>query len=136
MRIAHRGYLMGLINIFGKKPEMQVLDFLIVHKHWDYSLKDISDATGVSFRTLQRLVPKMIDAGVLLRTRKEGKAQMFILNSGSPSVKKLGELALAADVEYAEKVAGKTKAHKKAQVSPRRPQAPEFVRCMLPVPGY
>lgn len=127
---------MGLLNIFGKRPEMQVLDFLIVHKHWDYSLRDISEASGVNFRTLQRLVPKLVDAGLLAKTRKEGKAQMFILNSGSPTVKKLGELALAADLEYAEKVAGKNKSNKKAQATQKKTQVPEFVRYMLPVPGY
>ena len=115
---------MGLVHIFGKKPIIQVLDFLIVHKYWDYSLKDISEATGVSFRTLQRLIPRLVKEGIVVKTRKEGKAELYIINFESPTVKKLDELATVADLEYAEKISHARK----------RVQVPEFLKYLLPLP--
>lgn len=92
---------MGLKHVFGKKPIPLVLDFLRVHKHWDYSLKDISEATGVSFRTLQRIVPDFEREGIVIRTRTEGRAQMYMIDSDCPIVEKLDELAVVSDLEYA-----------------------------------
>lgn len=93
---------MGLKHVFGEKPIPLVLDFLRVHKHWDYSLKDISEATGVSFRTLQRIMPGLEGEGIVVRTRTEGRAQMYMIDSNCPIVEKLDELAIVSDLEYAE----------------------------------
>jgi len=64
-------------------------------------LKTISEATGLSFRTLQRIMPQLVKEGLILKTRTVGKSKMYIINKKSTIVKKLDELALEADVEYA-----------------------------------
>ncbi len=96
---------MGLRHIFGEKPIPKILDFLLVHRHWDYPLSTIEEATGISYRTLQQVVPNLVRADILEETREVGKAKMYALNEKAPTVKKLAEVALEADLAAAEKEA-------------------------------
>ncbi|MCK4327730.1 MAG: hypothetical protein KAW41_04605 [Candidatus Diapherotrites archaeon] len=93
---------MGLVHVFGDRPIPKVLDFLRVHSEWDYSLKDIGGATGVSFRTLQRVMPELVEGGIAKKTRTEGRAQMYQFNKESAIAVKLDELATAVDMEFLE----------------------------------
>ena len=94
---------MGLRHVFGERPIPKIIDFLLVHRNWDYPLSTISEATGVSYRTLQKIVPLLVKNGILKETREVGKAKLYALNFESPSVKKLDEFALATDIEFADK---------------------------------
>jgi len=67
----------GLTDVLGDNPTNKVLDFFIINQYWDYSLSHISDETGVNFKTLQELVPKLIKKGLLLKTRRVGKADLY-----------------------------------------------------------
>ncbi|MBI2075974.1 MAG: hypothetical protein HYT72_01860 [Candidatus Aenigmarchaeota archaeon] len=64
---------------------------------------ELAEATGVSYRTLQKIVPLLVKRGIIKETREVGKAKMYSLNFDSPSVKKLDEFSLASDTEFAEK---------------------------------
>ncbi len=90
---------MGLRHLFGTLPVMKTLDFFIVNQFWDYSLKDIAEATEVSHRTLQSLVPRLVREGVIVHTRTEGKAKLFKFNKASPLAQKLVSVSIEADVE-------------------------------------
>jgi len=94
---------MGLRHVFGEKPIPTLIDFLLVHREWDYPISALAEATGVSYRTLQKVVPLMASRGILRETREVGKAKMYALNFSSASVKKLDEFALASDLEFAAK---------------------------------
>ena len=100
---------MGLRHVLGERPIPKIIDFLLVHRNWDYPLSTLAEATGVSYRTLQKIVPVLVKKGVLKETREVGKAKLYALNFRSPSVKKLDEFALASDIEFAEK--GQKKKH-------------------------
>lgn len=106
---------MGLRHIFGDKPIPKIIDFLLVHRNWDYPISAIAEATGVSYRTLQKIVPLLVRKGILKETREVGKAKLYALDFESPSVKKLDEFALAADIEFA----GKGKRQKQVVMAQR-----------------
>lgn len=95
---------MGLRHVFGDRPVPKVIDFLLVHRNWDYPLSTIAEATGVSYRTLQKIVPFLVKRGILKETREVGKAKLYTLNFESPSVKKLDEFALVSDMEFIDKL--------------------------------
>ena|SRR3989344_1529513 len=94
---------MGLRHVFGDKPIHKLFDFLLVHREWDYPISTMSEATGVSYRTLQKIVPFLVKRGLMRETRAVRGAKMYTLNFSSPSVKKLDEFALASDLEVAAK---------------------------------
>ena len=91
---------MGLRNVFGNKPIPRLLDFLLVHRFWDYPISELENATGVSYRTLQSVVPMLVKNGILTETRMVANAKFYSLNLESEAVKKLDEFALQADIEF------------------------------------
>jgi DNA-binding transcriptional ArsR family regulator len=96
---------MGLRHVFGEKPIPKVLDFLLVHRNWDYPLSAIEEATGLSYRTLQMVMPSLVKSHMAIETREVGKAKMYQINAESRLVAKLDELAIEADLAAAEKEA-------------------------------
>lgn len=91
---------MGLTHVFGNKPIPRIMDFLMVHRDWDYPLSQIEQATGVSYRTLQSVVPELVGYGVMVETRIVGKAKFYQLNWNSPAIMKLAEFSTSADLEF------------------------------------
>ena len=72
----------------GDSPKNRILDFLIVHKDFDYSLKDIARFSGVGYSTLKKMQRELIDGGWIILTRRVGKAKMYKLNLDNPVVDK------------------------------------------------
>ena len=108
---------MGLIHIFGNKPIPKVLDFFRVNSFWDYSLKDVSKETDVSYRTLQEIVPHLIRSGILVQTRTEGKAKMYKFNLENSMAKQIQSMAIEIDLQYGESLAKKEAESKPLPVS-------------------
>ena len=94
---------MGLVHVFGNKPVPKILDFLRVHRYWDYPLSEIEETTGVSYRTLQVVIPELVRLAIVKETRTVGNAKLYQINFKSPAVQKLNAFALECDLEFAEK---------------------------------
>jgi len=89
----------------GNNPTTRILEFLIEGKDFDYSLTDIANNSGVSWRTVHRLFPKFIKNNMVVKTRAIGRAQLYKLNVKNESIKKLIELfnkLLIQDLEVLE----------------------------------
>ncbi len=91
---------MGLRHVFGDKPIPKLLDFMLVHRHWDYPISELENATGVSYRTLQNVIPKLVKNTILTETRTVGNAKFYSINVNSDSVKKLDAFAVQADLDF------------------------------------
>jgi len=79
------------IKTFGDPPLFRVLDFLIVHEEFDYSLTDIAHLSGVSYSTIKSLWKDLERGGIVTMTRRVGKAKMYRLHDTHPAVVKLKE---------------------------------------------
>ena len=77
-------------SIFLKKqggtPLNKMLDFLIIHQEFDYSLKDIAEHSGVGYSTLKKMKKKLIQNGWIIYTRNVGIAKMYKLNRNNSMV--------------------------------------------------
>jgi hypothetical protein len=91
---------MGLVHIFGDRPVHRVLDFFRVYQFWDFSIRDVSKATGLSYRTLQILIPELTKRGLVMYTRTEGRAKLYMFNRESPVAQRLQEFARQMDALY------------------------------------
>ena len=98
---------MALIHVFGEKPIPKVLDFFRVNQFWDYSLSDVEEETGVSYRTLQKVIPFLVGAQILKYTRTEGNAKLYMFNKESTVAKELQRLAREVDFQYGESLVAK-----------------------------
>ena len=75
----------------GDNPRMRILQYLIEGREFDYTLTDLLHA-GVSWGTLNTLVPKLLELGIVTKTRKIGRATLYKLNQQNIAVKQLVEL--------------------------------------------
>ena len=79
------------LDYVGDNPRMRVLQYLIEGSDFDYTLTDMLNA-GVSWGTLNSLIPKFLELGIIIKTRKIGRATLYKINKNNVAVKQLKEL--------------------------------------------
>jgi AraC-like DNA-binding protein len=92
------------VRFFGDIAISRVLDFLGVHRRFDYSLSDIARNSGISKMTLFRMWPNLEKYNVVMLTRKIGKAKLYKLNEESQIAKTLVKLGMDIATLDAEKI--------------------------------
>ncbi|MFH1637014.1 MAG: HTH domain-containing protein [Candidatus Woesearchaeota archaeon] len=76
----------------GDSPTARIIEFLIEGDGLDYSMADMASNINVSWRTVHRLIPELEKIGLVIHTRRIGKAKLYSLNKENIVVKKLVEL--------------------------------------------
>lgn len=79
------------LDYVGDNPHMRILQYFIEGRDFDYTLTDLLNA-GVSWGTLNTLVPKLLKLGIVVKTRKIGRATLYKINQENIAVKQLIEL--------------------------------------------
>ncbi len=82
---------------------IRVIDFLLDNEAFDYSKTDIAKGAGISRTTLLKIWKTLEDFGIVIETRKVGRAKMYKLNKNNPIVQKFIELDNAISEYYAKK---------------------------------
>ena len=77
------------IRLLGSSPTIKTLDFLLTDREFGYSKKEIAESSEISYNTLNSIWPYLINNGIVVKTRKVGKQEMFKLNSGNRYVKNM-----------------------------------------------
>ena len=80
------------VGFLGDYPLVKVLDFLIEFREFDYNKKDIARNSDVAWNTLEIFWPRLEKNGIVIKTRKVGKSQMYKLNMKNPAVQQLLKL--------------------------------------------
>lgn len=80
--------LSTFLKLFGDTSVLRILDFLIVHGEFDYSMTDLARLSGVGYSTLKLFWHNLEQSGIVILTRVVGKAKMYRLNDGNSAVKK------------------------------------------------
>jgi hypothetical protein len=80
------------LETFGSSPTLRILDFLIIHEDFDYSMTDIANHSNVGYATLKLLWPSLLSSRIIVPIRRVGKAKMFQLNNNNETVKHLKKL--------------------------------------------
>lgn len=76
------------LEYVGDSPRMRVLQYLIEGREFDFTLTDMLNA-GVSWGTLNQLIPKLLELGIVAKTRKIGRATLYTLNKNNEVAKQL-----------------------------------------------
>ncbi|MBI4145929.1 hypothetical protein HY489_01175 [Candidatus Woesearchaeota archaeon] len=91
----------------GDSPRMRILQYLIEGRDFDYTLTDMLNA-GVSWGTLNTLLPKLVELEIVIKTRKIGRATLYKINLANPTAKQLTNLYDALIMHQLEKIEQKT----------------------------
>ena len=81
------------VELLGDYPLIRILNHLLIFREFDYSLTDIAKNSNVAWSTLNLIWPKLERLGIVINTRKVGRAKMYKLNMTNNSVKMLGKFA-------------------------------------------
>lgn len=76
------------LDYVGDSPRMRVLQYLIEGRDFDYTLTDLLNA-GVSWGTLNQLVPRLVELGMVVKTRKIGRATLYKINGDNEATQQL-----------------------------------------------
>ena len=83
----------SFVNVFGDTPMIRIIDFMLCEgRYFDYSLSEIARHSGVGWSTLHRLWPKLVENGIVVKTRQIGRATLYKLNQENPIAKELIKL--------------------------------------------
>jgi hypothetical protein len=83
-----------LEDIFGNAVA-KVLDFLIINEPFDYSLDEISQFVRVPTDTLRKMIPVLVEKGLLEEIRKKHESRTYKLNEKSELARSLSQYVLA-----------------------------------------
>ena len=76
------------LEYVGDSPRMRILQYLIEGRNFDYTLTDMLHA-GVSWGTLNHLIPKLVTLALIMKTRKIGRATLYKINQQHEVIKQL-----------------------------------------------
>ena len=81
-----------ILTLFGQSPQTRILDLFMDNPLFEFTRNEIIDALGMAKTTLYSTRPGFEEAGVIVETRKIGKASLYRLNGDSPVVQGLKSL--------------------------------------------
>src|SRR3989338_2317078 len=81
--------------MFGDTPVVKVIDFFLDNREFDYSLTDIAKHADIGWTTLHLFWKDFVKLGIVTKTRRIGRTELYKLNAKNPLVQKLIELYLA-----------------------------------------
>src|SRR3989344_5691397 len=78
----------AFLKLEGNNVRNRILNFLIIHSEFDYSMKDIAKFSDVSYTALKEIWEGFVKRKIVIHTRNVGKARMYKLNRENPQVEK------------------------------------------------
>ena len=81
-----------LIRVLGDNPKLRILDFFLDNRFYDFSKQEVINALGMNKQTFYKYFGELVRDGIIVQTRKIGRAVMYKVNEKHPVVVKLTEL--------------------------------------------
>jgi DNA-binding transcriptional ArsR family regulator len=79
----------AILTLFGSSPNTRILDLFMDNPLFEFTRNEIVEALGMAKSTLYSTLPGLEEAGVIVETRKIGKASLYRLNGESSVVQDL-----------------------------------------------
>ncbi|GBE54594.1 MAG TPA: hypothetical protein ENH28_05735 [Euryarchaeota archaeon] len=91
-----------LLKVFGKSPQMRIVDFFIDNRLFDFSKKEIIEEVGMSKTTFYKVWGELENFKIAKVNRKFGKTKLYTLNTESEIVKNLLQIERQLIIELAD----------------------------------
>jgi DNA-binding transcriptional ArsR family regulator len=109
MEMAMENYDSLLTRALGKSPKLRILDHLLDYKLNDFTIKEILEAVGMSKLTFYKYFEDLEELGLVIPSRKIGRATLYKINLENPMVKMMIEYETKLSLEIAEQEEQKMK---------------------------
>ena len=107
MKMVEEGYASLLMRALGNSPKLRILDYLLDYKLNDFTKKEIVEAIGMSKLTLYKYFKDLEELGLVVASRKIGRATLYKVNLENPMVKMLIDYETKLSLQIAEQEAEK-----------------------------
>jgi len=97
-----------LIRALGNSPKLRILDYLLDYKLNDFTKKEIVEALGMSKLTFYKYFKDLEELGLVVASRKIGRATLYKVNLQNPIVRMLIEQERQLSLQIAEQEKAKT----------------------------
>ena len=74
----------AFLEYFGDTPKLRFLNFLIGNHFFDFNMTDIAKESNISYNSLMIFFQEFLDKGIIIKTRRVGKSDMYKLNLDNP----------------------------------------------------
>ncbi len=91
-----------LIRALGSSPKLRILDYLLDYKLNDFTKKEMVEALSMSKLTLYKYFKDLESLGLVVASRKIGRATLYKINLSNPMVKMLIEYETKLSLQIAE----------------------------------
>ncbi|RLI42420.1 hypothetical protein DRO59_04245 [Candidatus Bathyarchaeota archaeon] len=104
-----------LIKMFGYSPKLKILNIFLDNPYFDFTKSELVRELGMSKQTLYKNFKDLEELGIVVVSRKIGRAILYRLNKEHPLVKLLDQIVTEASLQIAKK-----EAEKEAKAVPAR----------------
>lgn len=70
----------AFLEYFGDTPKLRFLNFLIGNHFFDFNMTDMAREANISYNSLMSFFDEFLKKGVIIKTRRVGKSDMYKLN--------------------------------------------------------
>jgi len=70
----------AFLEYFGDTPKLRFLDFLIGNHFFDFNMTDMAKEANISYNSLKGFFEGFLEKGIIIKTRRVGKSDMYKLN--------------------------------------------------------
>ncbi|MBS7626980.1 winged helix-turn-helix transcriptional regulator [Candidatus Bathyarchaeota archaeon] len=98
-----KGYDSLLVRALGSSPKLRILDYLLDYKLNDFTKKEIMEALGMSKLTFYKYFKDLEELGLVIASRKIGRATLYKVNLENPMVKMIIEYETKLSLKIAER---------------------------------
>ena len=68
------------LEYFGDTPKLRFLNFLIGNHFFDFNMTDMARESNISYNSLLGFFDEFLEKGIIVKTRRVGKSNMYKLN--------------------------------------------------------
>ncbi|MEM3905957.1 MAG: winged helix-turn-helix domain-containing protein [Nitrososphaerota archaeon] len=98
-----------LLKTLGDSPKLRIIDFFLDNLLFDFTKKEVIEALGMSKQTFYKYFADIERYGIVIPSRRIGKATLYKINPENPLVKMLREYETQLSLQIAEQEAEKMK---------------------------
>ena len=70
----------AFLEYFGDAPKLRFLNFLIGNHFFDFNMTDMAKESNISYNSLLSFFNGFLKKGIIIKTRRVGKSDMYKLN--------------------------------------------------------
>lgn len=73
----------------------RIIDFFIINQNFNFSTAEISELSDVPLRTIQRIIPQLVEKEIIIEVKRGKKNKAYGLNKDSELAEILNEYAIS-----------------------------------------